>query len=52
MAENFPHRKQAGCKDYGSTSLKIIAKYYGKNINIQELRDYSETTPEGSNLIY
>lgn len=42
---------QADSKDCGPTCLKIIAKYYGKIINIQNLRDYSETTREGSNLL-
>jgi ATP-binding cassette subfamily B protein len=29
----------------------MIAKYYGKTINIQKLRDYSETNRDGSNLL-
>ncbi|AWK06344.1 ABC transporter ATP-binding protein [Flavobacterium crocinum] len=48
----FPHYRQADHKDCGPTCLKIIAKYYGKTINIQELRDFSETTREGSNLLF
>lgn len=50
--KKFTHYKQADHKDCGPTCLKIIAKYYGKTINIQELRDYSETTREGSNLLF
>lgn len=50
--KKFPNYKQADSKDCGPTCLKIIAKYYGKSINIQELRDYSETTREGSNLLF
>jgi ATP-binding cassette subfamily B protein len=50
--KKFPNYKQADSKDCGPTCLKIIAKYYGKTINIQELRDYSETTREGSNLLF
>ena len=49
---NFPTYRQADHKDCGPTCLKIIAKHYGKTINIQELRDISETTREGSNLFY
>jgi ATP-binding cassette subfamily B protein len=47
----FPFYKQADAKDCGPTCLKIIAKNYGKNLNIQQLRSLSETTREGSNLL-
>ena len=50
--KKFPNYKQADNKDCGPTCLKIIAKYYGKTINIQELRDISETTREGTNLLF
>lgn len=50
--KKFAHYRQADHKDCGPTCLKIIAKYYGKTINIQELRDFSETTREGSNLLF
>ncbi|MBZ4034264.1 peptidase domain-containing ABC transporter, partial [Flavobacterium sp. 17A] len=50
--KNFINYRQADHKDCGPTCLKIIAKYYGKTINIQELRDFSETTREGSNLLF
>ncbi|MFC0777743.1 peptidase domain-containing ABC transporter [Flavobacterium sp. HJSW_4] len=50
--KKFTHYRQADRKDCGPTCLKIIAKYYGKTINIQELRDFSETTREGSNLLF
>ncbi|MFW0739919.1 peptidase domain-containing ABC transporter [Flavobacterium sp. T12S277] len=49
---SFPFYKQADHKDCGPTCLKIIARYYGKIINIQELRDLSETTLEGSSLLF
>ena len=48
----FPNYIQADSKDCGPTCLKIISKHYGKTINIQELRDFSETTREGSNLLF
>lgn len=48
----FSNLKQADQKDCGPTCLKIIAKHYGKTIPIQELRDNSETTREGSNLLF
>jgi ATP-binding cassette subfamily B protein len=50
--KKFPNYIQADSKDCGPTCLKIISKFYGKNINIQELRDFSETTREGSNLLF
>ncbi|GAA4763163.1 MULTISPECIES: peptidase domain-containing ABC transporter [Flavobacterium] len=48
----FPSYIQADAKDCGPTCLKIISKHYGRTINIQQLRDYSETTREGSNLLF
>jgi len=48
----FPFYKQADYKDCGPTCLKIVSKYYGKNLRIQELRNLSETTREGSNLLF
>ncbi|MEP6929274.1 MAG: peptidase domain-containing ABC transporter [Flavobacterium sp.] len=50
--KKFTNYKQADYKDCGPTCLKIIAKHYGKTIHIQELRDHSETTREGSNLLF
>ena len=50
--KKFTNYKQADYKDCGPTCLKIIAKHYGKTIHIQELRDNSETTREGSNLLF
>lgn len=51
MSKKFPFYKQADFKDCGPTCLKIIAKHYKRNVSIQELRDLSETTREGSNLL-
>jgi ATP-binding cassette subfamily B protein len=51
MRKNFPHYLQHDSKDCGPTCLKIIAKHYGKTLNIQTLRELSETTREGSNLL-
>lgn len=47
----FPTYRQTESKDCGPTCLKIIAKHYGKTLNIQDLRDHSETTRDGSNLL-
>lgn len=47
----FPYYNQPDAKDCGPTCLKIIAKYYKKNITIQLLRKLSETTRVGSSLL-
>ncbi len=51
MTKKFPHYTQTESKDCGPTCLKIIAKHYGKTLNIQMLRELAETTREGSNLL-
>jgi ATP-binding cassette subfamily B protein len=51
MSKKFPNYIQADTKDCGPTCLKIIAKHYGKILNIQTLRQLSETTREGSTLL-
>ena len=49
--KKFPSYIQPDFKDCGPTCLKIIAKYYGRPHSIQSLRNLSETTREGSNLL-
>ncbi len=51
MKKNFPFYKQPDSKDCGPTCLRIIAKHYGKLISLQDIRDLSETTRIGSNLL-
>ncbi len=51
MKNQFPFYKQPDAKDCGPTCLRIIAKYYGKLISLEEIRHLSETTREGSNLL-
>lgn len=51
MKTTFPFYKQPDAKDCGPTCLRIIAKHYGKLISLQEIRDFSETTRSGSNLL-
>ncbi|MHC0444009.1 peptidase domain-containing ABC transporter [Flavobacterium sp. 3-218] len=48
---SFPFYKQPDTKDCGPTCLRIIAKYYGKVIELQQIRNLSETTREGSSLL-
>ena len=49
--KKFPNYRQTEAKDCGPTCVKMIAKYYGKIINTQQLRTLSETTREGSSLM-
>ena len=50
--KTFPNFKQSESKDCGPTCLKIISKYYGKTLSTQKLRAYSETTRQGSNMMF
>lgn len=49
--KKFPFYKQPDTKDCGPTCLRIISKYYGKSISLQQIRNLSETTREGSSLL-
>ncbi len=51
MKNSFPFYQQPDAKDCGPTCLRIIAKHYGKLISLQEIRELSETTRAGSNLL-
>lgn len=46
----FPHYQQRNIMDCGATCLKIIAKYYGKDLPIGYLRRTSYTSREGASL--
>ncbi|PWS26508.1 ABC transporter ATP-binding protein [Pedobacter yonginense] len=49
--KKFPFYKQPDSKDCGPTCLRIVAKYYNKVIPLQQVRNLSETTREGSSLL-
>jgi ATP-binding cassette subfamily B protein len=49
--KSFPFYKQPDLKDCGPTCLRIISKFYGKTIPLQQIRNLSETTREGSSLL-
>ncbi|GAB5473928.1 MAG: peptidase domain-containing ABC transporter [Maribacter sp.] len=51
MKSAFPFYKQLDAKDCGPTCLRIVAKHYGKLISLREVRELSETTRAGSNLL-
>ena len=48
---SFPKYLQPDFKDCGPTCFRIIAKHYGKTIPLQQIRQLSETTREGSSLL-
>lgn len=49
--KSFPFYKQPDAKDCGPTCLRIISKFYGRSISLQEIRKLSGTTREGSSLL-
>ncbi len=50
MRPNFPFYKQFDQMDCGPTCLKIIAAYYGKNIDSEFLRESAYITKEGVSM--
>ncbi|MCE9539156.1 MAG: peptidase domain-containing ABC transporter [Bacteroidetes bacterium] len=48
--KNFPFYKQPDEMDCGPTCLRMVAKDYGKNISLQDVRQLARTTREGSSL--
>ncbi|RZJ87838.1 MAG: peptidase domain-containing ABC transporter, partial [Chryseobacterium sp.] len=49
--KKFPHYRQFDQMDCGPTCLRMIAKYYGKNYNLQRLREISGINREGVSLL-
>src|SRR5690606_5062820 len=47
----FPFYFQLDQMDCGPTCLRMIAKYYGKNIKIQSLRRYCQINREGVSML-
>lgn len=47
----FHHYKQLDAMDCGPTCLRMIAKYYGKEFSIQQLREHSFIKRTGVNLL-
>jgi len=50
MSDKFPFYKQLDQMDCGPTCLRIIAKHYGKSLNIQKLRTQSQYGKDGVSL--
>ncbi len=49
--QKFPHYTQLDAMDCGPASLKIVAKYYGKNISMKYIRDLCSSNKEGVSLL-
>lgn len=48
--KSFPNFRQLDSMDCGPTCLKIIAKYYGKEVSLESLRRHSHIDREGVSL--
>lgn len=48
---SFPFYMQPDSMDCGPTCLRMVAKHYGKNISLQQLRERSQIGKEGVNLL-
>lgn len=48
---SFPSYKQFDQMDCGPTCLRMIGKYYGRNLNIQKLREFCQINKEGVSLL-
>jgi ATP-binding cassette subfamily B protein len=48
---SFPFYKQYDQRDCGPTCLRMIAKYYGKQMSLQSLREKSDMGKTGINLL-
>jgi len=51
LKKKFPFFQQLDFKDCGPACLKIVAKYFGKSLSIEKVRDLSETVRSGSSLM-
>ena len=51
MKKPFPYTPQLDSVDCGPACLKMIAKYYGKDYNIQYLREHSYITRMGVSML-
>jgi ATP-binding cassette subfamily B protein len=47
----FPYYRQLDAMDCGPTCLRMVAKYYGRSISLEYLREHTYITREGVNLL-
>ena len=50
LLRNFPFYKQPDEMDCGPACLRMVAKYHGRSISLQQIRQLAGTTREGSSL--
>lgn len=50
--KTFTFYLQLESKDCGPTCLRMVAKHYGEEVNLETLRDLSETNRNGTNLYF
>jgi ATP-binding cassette subfamily B protein len=51
MRLRFPHYRQYDEMDCGPSCLRIISKYYKKDLSMDHIREFSRTTRQGSSLL-
>lgn len=51
MNKSFPEYRQLDAMDCGPTCLRMVAKYHGRNISLEHLRDRSQYGKEGVSLL-
>jgi ATP-binding cassette subfamily B protein len=51
LMSNFKHYSQQDAMDCGPTCLRMVSKYYGKSIGINNLRNESQYNREGVSLL-
>lgn len=51
MIRTFPHYQQLDDMDCGATSLRMVAKYYGKEYSDETLRRYCHGTRDGISML-
>lgn len=51
MSKKFPTYKQLDSADCGPTCLRMIAKYYGQNVGLQNLRDFCGLNRNGVSML-
>lgn len=51
FGSKYPHYKQAGSSDCGPTCLRMVAKYYGRNCDIQAFQDKMDIARDGVSML-
>lgn len=49
--KKFPYYRQQDTMDCGATCIRMIIKYYGRNVNINKIRKLCQITKVGVNLL-